>query len=638
MQASSISTASYAKVIANSKRVRWDIESDVLRGRRFDLSKPFLPSGLSLAGELPFLGDADRRLFSQVQGRSYAYIFGLVERFIGAKVLDLSRAHSLGDQVALEALVRMTDEEIKHQELFRRLEALMEADMPAGYRPAADPNAVAAAVLEKSTWAVLALTLHIELFTQAHYRASIAAEADICELWRDVFLFHWKEESQHAVLDELEFLSADARLTPAERDLAVGELIELVGAVDQILAGPGGCRCGLFPRRCARRFLGGPARDGRGDLPQGLPLAVHRFGRHAAALPEGAVRNDEPRSGGARERRARAAAVGRSGRALARGRAGLTEAGHALRPPCPSRLQAVWRSRRPRPRPARPWRLRPTAPPAVASAAVAAQDGSGSTSYEGVVEALRQTIVAAQVPGAVVALQVRAGDKVHAGQVLMRIDARAADQTAAAGAAQARAARAALEAATREFERQQQLFAQGFISQAALDRADAHFKTAQAEASAHLANAGAARTQSDFYVVKAPYGGVVANVSVVLGDMAMPGRPLLTLYDPAALRVTAAIPQTAVARSGGALAPQAEIPGAAAGLVKPVHVQLLPTVDVASQTLELRLDLPPDTNAAPGMFARAWLSGPGTGAARETPGSSCLRRRWCAARSSRPSM
>ena len=235
MQASSIHTASYAKVIANSKRVRWDIEDDVLRGRRFDLSKPFLPSGLSLAGELSFLQDADRRLFSQIQGRSYAYIFGLVERFISAKMLEIGRAHSLGDQVALEALVRMTEEEIKHQELFHRLETLMAADMPAGYRPAAEPNAVAFAVLGKGTWAVLALTLHIELFTQAHYRASIGAEADICELWRDVFLFHWKEESQHAVLDELEFLSADARLTPAQRDIAVGDLIELVGAVDQML-------------------------------------------------------------------------------------------------------------------------------------------------------------------------------------------------------------------------------------------------------------------------------------------------------------------------------------------------------------------------------------------------------------------
>ena len=254
------------------------------------------------------------------------------------------------------------------------------------------------------------------------------------------------------------------------------------------------------------------------------------------------------------------------------------------------------------------------ASPAIPSAAVAAQGGSASTPYEGVVEALRQTIVAAQVPGAVVALEVAAGDKVHAGQVLMRIDARAAEQTAAAGAAQARAARAAMDAATRDFERQQQLFAQGYISRAALDRVDANFKSAQADASARLASAAAARTQSDFYVVKAPYGGVVAHVSVVLGDMAMPGRPLLTLYDPTALRVTAAIPQTAVAGLARPLAPQAEIPGAAAGLIKPVRAQLLPTVDAASHTLELRLDLPANTDAAPGMFARAWLSGPDSGA------------------------
>ena len=254
METSSVSTNSYAKAIANSKRMRSDIERDVLRGRRFDLSKPFLPPGLSLAGELPFLDEADRRLFSQVQGRSYAYIFGLVERFISAKMLEISRAHWFGDQVALEALVRMTDEELKHQALFRRLEALMDADLPAGYRPAAEPNAVAVAVLGKSTWPVPALTLHIELFTQVHYRASIAAEADICELWRDVFLFHWKEESQHAVIDEFEFLRADAQLTPVQRDAAVGELIELVGAEDQILQAQAAADAGYFLGVAKGRF------------------------------------------------------------------------------------------------------------------------------------------------------------------------------------------------------------------------------------------------------------------------------------------------------------------------------------------------------------------------------------------------
>jgi hypothetical protein len=256
MQASLVSTDSYAKVIHNSKRVRWDIEGDVLRGRRFDLSKPFLPAGLSLVDELGYMQLGDRRLFSQIQGRSYAYIFGLVERFISVKMLEIGRAHAMGDQVALEALVRMTDEEIKHQELFRRLETLMDADMPAGYRPAAEPNAVAAAVLSKSTWAVLALTLHIELFTQAHYRASIAAEADICELWRDVFLFHWKEESQHAMLDELEFRQEDARLDNAHRDAAVGELIELVGAVDGILQAQAAADASYFFAVATDRFTG----------------------------------------------------------------------------------------------------------------------------------------------------------------------------------------------------------------------------------------------------------------------------------------------------------------------------------------------------------------------------------------------
>jgi hypothetical protein len=225
----------YAKVVEVSKRVRWEIERDVFRGRAFDFSRTFLPSGLSLVNELAFLSADDKRLLSQVQGRTYAYVFGLVERFIGAKMLELGRAHAMGDQVAFEALVRMTDEELKHQEMFRRIEAAIGAQMPAGYTMTAEPNAVAQAVLGTSTWAVLALTLDIELFTQAHYRASIECQSNLCPLWKDVFLYHWKEESQHAILDELELVAEDRRLTPAERDIAVDHLIALVGAVDGIL-------------------------------------------------------------------------------------------------------------------------------------------------------------------------------------------------------------------------------------------------------------------------------------------------------------------------------------------------------------------------------------------------------------------
>lgn len=145
-------TQRYAKTIEVSKRIRWDIDRDVIRGREFDLAQTFLPDGLSLIDELPFLSAAEQRFLSQVQGRTYAHMFGLVERFIGAKMLEVSSDHWFGDQTALEAIVRFTDEELKHQELFRRIEQLVAATMPPGYRFDAPANDVAGFVLGKCTW------------------------------------------------------------------------------------------------------------------------------------------------------------------------------------------------------------------------------------------------------------------------------------------------------------------------------------------------------------------------------------------------------------------------------------------------------------------------------------------------------
>jgi hypothetical protein len=245
----------YAKCIEVSRRIRWDIDRDVIRGRAFDFSKKFLPDGLSKADALPFLGDGERRLFSQIQGRTYANMFGLVERFIGAKMLEVSRDYWLGNQTALEALVRFTDEELKHQELFRRLETMMAEGMPAGYVFAPQPNDVATAVLGKSTWAVLGLTCLIELFTQAHYRSSIEPDASLSDLWKDVFLFHWKEESQHAILDELEWVRENAKRNARERDQAVTDLIELAAAVDGLLQLQSAADADYFLKNCGRPLM-----------------------------------------------------------------------------------------------------------------------------------------------------------------------------------------------------------------------------------------------------------------------------------------------------------------------------------------------------------------------------------------------
>ena len=264
--------ARYARCLKMSKKVEWQIDRDLIRGREFDFSRKFLPDGLSLTGRLPFLGEADARLLSQVQGRTYAYIFGLVERFISAKMLEKSREHVLGDQLALESMVRFSAEEIKHQELFRRIEQMIGMAMPAGYSMTADPNGVARFVLGKSTWSVLALTCHIELFVQAHYDQSIAPRAEVCPLFKDVFHYHWKDECQHVMLDELEWTAEHARLTPAQRDAAVDDLIALVAGVDGLLRGQSSADADYFISIAGRPFSPSEAEQIRAGI-----LAAYRW-------------------------------------------------------------------------------------------------------------------------------------------------------------------------------------------------------------------------------------------------------------------------------------------------------------------------------------------------------------------------
>jgi hypothetical protein len=225
----------YAVAVDASKRVRWDIDRDVIRGRELDFDRKFLPDGLALIERFGHLNAAGRRLASQIQGRTYANMFALVERFIGPQMLDVSRDHWLGDQKAFEALVRFTDEELKHQQLFRRLDAMMAVQMPAGYEFLAEPNDVAEVVLSRSAWSVLGLTSLIELYVMAHYRSSIGPDTELSGVWKDVFMYHWHEESQHVILNELEWRREHAKLDDAARDRAVDDLIAHLGATDRLL-------------------------------------------------------------------------------------------------------------------------------------------------------------------------------------------------------------------------------------------------------------------------------------------------------------------------------------------------------------------------------------------------------------------
>jgi RND family efflux transporter MFP subunit len=235
---------------------------------------------------------------------------------------------------------------------------------------------------------------------------------------------------------------------------------------------------------------------------------------------------------------------------------------------------------------------------------------------DGYVEAVRQSVIAAQVPGQVTALTVKAGDTIRSGQVLARIDERAAAQQAAVNQAQVAAARAQMDAAQKEYERSQRLHHKQYISQAAMDQAEAQLKSAQAQARATLAQAGVSSTQTSFHTLLAPYGGVVAAVATEVGDMAVPGKPLMTVYDPGAMRVVASVPEryAAALKSAGAI--RLEFPGAPDPLQwhTAQSITVLPTHDAASHTVQVRLNLPAGAaRLAPGTFARAHLPLAGEG-------------------------
>ncbi len=261
----------------------------------------------------------------------------------------------------------------------------------------------------------------------------------------------------------------------------------------------------------------------------------------------------------------------------------------------------------------------------LATAAAELREVELTTSAEAVVEAVRQSTVSAQVSGRIVDIRFDVGDRVQKGDVILRIDERAASQAVAASEAQVREAEAGLTNARAQYERTRQLVAQKFVSQAALDKAEADFKAAESRMKATLAGAGAAATERSFTTIVAPYGGVVSARHVQLGEMASPGKPLLTGFDPSTLRVVATVASAQVPAIQAGARARIEVPSLDRWVdVKSVTV--VPSADPRTHTTQVRLDLPVDAKGLlPGVFARAHFV-VGTAPRLMVPRAAILRR------------
>jgi RND family efflux transporter MFP subunit len=226
-------------------------------------------------------------------------------------------------------------------------------------------------------------------------------------------------------------------------------------------------------------------------------------------------------------------------------------------------------------------------------------------SVEGLVEATRQSTVSAQIAGRVKAVLFDVGDHVNKGQVILRIDQSEAAQAIAGNQAQVLQAQANLQNAQATYERSKQLFAQKFISQAALDKAQADFQVASAQAAVSKAGAEQANLTQGYTTVIAPYSGLVGARLVEVGELVMPGKPLMTGFDPAALRVVVNVPQYKLAEIGTHPQASVEVP-ALNRWIKSVSTIVQPLADARTHSTQVRISLP--TNQAgvyPGMFVRA---------------------------------
>ncbi|OGS95760.1 MAG: efflux transporter periplasmic adaptor subunit [Gallionellales bacterium RIFCSPLOWO2_02_FULL_57_47] len=241
----------------------------------------------------------------------------------------------------------------------------------------------------------------------------------------------------------------------------------------------------------------------------------------------------------------------------------------------------------------------------LAVAAVQYREVEQGYAVEGLVEATRQSTVSAQIGGRIKEINFDVGSRVEKGQVILRIDERETGQALAGSNAQVLQAQATLQNAKAAYERARQLFEQKFISQSALDKAQADYQVARAQAAASEAGAGQASLAHGYSAVIAPYGGVVSARLVEVGEMVMPGKPLMTGFDPSGMRVVVSVPQYKLPEIGANPKVMVEVPSLNRW-IKAASSTVQPMADMRTHSTQVRVYLPANEEGVyPGMFVRA---------------------------------
>lgn len=190
--------------------------------------------------------------------------------------------------------------------------------------------------------------------------------------------------------------------------------------------------------------------------------------------------------------------------------------------------------------PAAPPAARP--PPSVEVLTVAPGEVRQTGEYLGSLLSRQNVTVVPQVAGFVRRVHVRPGERVAAGQTLVEVDARQETAAVDSARAQVASAKAALELAKQTRARSEALFQEGIASAQERDAARAQADAAQAALEAAEAAVAQREVQLQFFAVRAPFAGVVGEVTARVGAFVSATTPLTTLAQSRVLEVSAFVP------------------------------------------------------------------------------------------------
>ena len=222
----------YGSILDTSVRVNWKIE-DVIGGRTFDYTRPFLPEALAGVSGIRCLTDAEKLKLNQIRGFTYLALFGVVEEYIVPSVLDHVRGGDRSDDTEVRALLHFAEEETKHIQLFKWFVREFEKDFGTPVAVIGPAAAIAKGILDHSPLGVFLSTLMIEWMTQKHFLESVKdTEEGLDPLVCSLLKHHWVEEAQHAKLDTLVVNEIAGTLSPEEIEKGIEDFMDIGKLLD----------------------------------------------------------------------------------------------------------------------------------------------------------------------------------------------------------------------------------------------------------------------------------------------------------------------------------------------------------------------------------------------------------------------